>query len=460
MVHREVKKELMKFVRREVKEKGAEWGELRRIKRQVVIKKGLPSVPSLVINTDAGLSYMALIRWRKEARLYLFDAEGSMLHGHSFFSSFEEVYRDLRSKTKKIARYPPPEKIPSRVQQNYQLDKRFQQVWVRLAKILRISKSQRRKRPLIKGILHEADGIFGTKLEKNFIHIPYQSSKLGAIFYYYALYFFLPSSIQQNEALAEALAFKLLTSFKQLKCKSIMKNRESLKILQKLDLWDSLEPLEILNLLKKVTLYYDHPWETQDFLSLVKLPLNLIKIPSRQNIPKLFCQLFTISQNEDFLTLANFLGLPFNFECTIPRKMSEDSSLLFSWLKSWQFSEVLSYLQKNRLTLTKGRIQAIKEALNFQYTNVLQIELTEKGIFEIKNKSDIPIVLTSAIQILPDGTETEIAFQKVTLKSNSTILFDLKSLNIADQYPLRIQYLLVKSLESISRPVFAGTLVL
>ncbi|MHA2203396.1 MAG: hypothetical protein ACW991_06880, partial [Candidatus Hodarchaeales archaeon] len=158
MVHRAVKKELMKFVRREVKEKGADWGELRRIKRHVVVKKGLPSVPSLVINTDAGLSYMVLIHWKKEIRLYLFDLEGNMLHGLSYFSSFEEVSKDLHSKSKKIARHPPLEKKITRAQQNYQLDRKFQQIWVRLAKILRISKSQRRHRPLIKGIPQEADG--------------------------------------------------------------------------------------------------------------------------------------------------------------------------------------------------------------------------------------------------------------------------------------------------------------
>ncbi|MFX1286426.1 MAG: hypothetical protein ACFFB5_22515 [Promethearchaeota archaeon] len=460
MIPREVKKELMKFVRREVKEKGAEWGELRRIKRLIVIKKGLPSVPNLVIATDAGLSYVVLIHWKKEIRLYLFNAEGIMLHGHSYFSSFEEVSKDLYSKSKKIARYPPPKKILTHAQQNYQLDKKFQRVWVRLAKILKIPKTKRRQRPLIKGLMRDAEGIFGTKFDKGFIYIPYKSSKLGEIFYYYSLFSFLPSSIKQNKPLAEAIAVKLLISFKKINYRSIIENHDSLEILQKMNPWDSLKPLTILNLLKKITMYYSNTWRTQDFLSLLELPLNLIKTPSRKNLPEIFCQLFTISQNEAFHNLANILGLPFNIECTISRKISEDSSVLLTWLRNWQISTVLSYLQKDYLEITKGRFRAIEEAMNFLYANVLQVELTKKGLFEIRNKSDTPIILTSAIQILPNGTESEIVFQKIHLKANSTILFDLNSLNITEQYPLRIQYLLVRSIEDISRPVFTGTLIL
>lgn len=461
MVHREVKKELMKFVRREVKEKGAEWGELRRIKSHVVLKKGLPSVPSLVINTDAGLSYMVLIHWKKEIRLYLFDSEGNMLHGLSYFSSFEEVSKDLHSKSKKIARYPPLEKKITRVQQNYQLDRQFQKIWVRLAKILRISKSQRQKRPLIKGIPQEADGIFGTNFTKDFIHVPYQSLNLGVIFSYYTLYFFLPSSIQQNEDLAEALAVRLLTSFKKLKYNSILKRRDSLKLIQEMDSWDSIEPLDILNLLKKVTLYYDFPWETKDFIALMNLPSNLLKTPSRPKLPNLFWQLFSNSQNVDFLILACFLGIPFNFNYPISSKVfKKPPILLYKLLKTWQFSKVLPLLKQKRIQFSSGQMRAIEEAVHFQFTNVLQINLDNMGIFKIKNKSDIPIILSSAIKILPDGTETEITIQPVTLSANSTISLDIDSFNVTDRSPLRIQYSLVNSLEDISRPIFVGTIVI
>ncbi|MFX0016715.1 MAG: hypothetical protein ACFFB2_17760 [Promethearchaeota archaeon] len=461
MVRREVKKELMKFVRREVKEKGADSGELRRLKKHIVFKKGLPSIPSLVINTDAGLSYMVVILWKKEIRLYLFDIEGNMLHGQSYFSSLEEVSKDLRSKSKKIAMYPPPKKELTIAQQNRHLDRQFQQVWTRIAKILGISKKQRQKRPLIKGIDQEAEGIFNSKFTKDFILIPYRSSNIRLIFYYYSLYFFLPSSIQQNAELSEALAFKLLNYFEKVKDESLIKNRESYKLIQEMDAWSQLEPLQIYTLLNRITFYYDIPMKTLDFLFLLKLPLDLIRNPSRQSLPLLFCELFTTSQNEEFLVLAIFLGLPFNIECAVPENMTKESFyFLFTWLKSWQFSKVFSYLYKNQLTLPKGQIRAIEEALHYQYTTILDLDMIKNSTFNIKNRGDIPIILTSAIQVFQNGTETEIPFQEITLKANSTIFLDLNSLKIKCNYPLRIQYLLVNSLETISNPIFTGTLVL
>ncbi|MFW9905642.1 MAG: hypothetical protein ACFFFH_15015 [Candidatus Thorarchaeota archaeon] len=452
---------MMKFVRREVKEKGADWGELRRIKRHVVLKKGLPSVPSLVINTDAGLSYLAIIYFKKEIRLYIFESEGRMLHGQSYFSTLEEVSKDLHSKSKKIARYPPLEKKLTRAQQNYQIDKKFKQIWVQLAKKIRIPKNQRRQRPLIKRILKEASGILGTSFTKNFIGIPYQSSNLEVIFYYYSLYSFLPPSIQQNKDLSEALATRLLTYFKEMEYDFILKNRASLKIVKQMDLWDSIEPSEIFILLNKVSIYYDIQWKTRDFIMLMSLSSEVLKATSRQGLPNLFCQLFSKSQNKDFLILSCFLGIPFEFSCHIPSEISNKTLfLLYDRLKHWQFSEVFSLIQTKEFEFSTGQMKAIEEAIQFQYTKVLEINLDEKRIFEIKNKSDIPITLSSAIQILPDGTETEVSFEPVTINPMSTISLDVKAFKITDHSLLRIRYSLLKSLENISRPIFVGTIVI
>ncbi len=464
MSRREVKKELMKFVRREVKEKGTEWGELRRIKRQIVIKKGLPNVPSLVLKSDSGLSYIALIHSKKELRLYLFDIEGKIIHGQSYFQvhhNLEDVYKDICAKSKKVARYPPAEKSVTRAQQDYQLDRRFQRLWVKLAKKLMISKSHRRKRPLIKGINKEAKGIFGTLPGKDFIQVPYQSPHLGNIFAYYSIYYFLPSPIRQNEDLAEALALKILISFKKYKNTPIMQNRNSFEILNKLDPWNTLELTDLFNILYKVSLYYDFPWKTQDFIIFINLPLNLVKMSSRHFLPNLFGQLFSNSQNMNFLTLACFLGIPFDLNYHIPPEISNKVSILLcNWLKTWQFSKILPVLQQKRIQFSPGQIKAIEEALHFQYSNVLHIDLNKNGVFKVKNKSDIRIILTSVVEILPDGIETEITFQPVTLNANSTISFDLNSLNVKDKFPLRIQYSLVNSPEDISRPIFIGTLVI
>lgn len=461
---RHVEKELMRFVRREVKEKGADWGELRRVKRHVVVKRGLPNIPNLVLQIDSGLSYMGVIQWREELRLYLFDVEGKILHGQSYYSNYQnlqEVYKDIKGKSKKIARYTTSEKTLTLSQRNYELDKRFQKIWIRLAKMLQVSKSHRRKRPLIKGMSQEADGFLGTKMDDNFIYVPFNSPYLGAIFYYYSIYFFLPYSIQQNEDLGEALALKLLITFKQFKHKIIMNDRASSHIMQKMEPWDSLEIIQVFNVLKKVSIYYDSPWKTQDFTSFVNLPISLIKNPSRKKLPKIFCQLFSLCQNENFLALANFLGLPFNIECTIPTKMVGNWIIsLYINIKTWNFLKVIEILKIKRISLTKGQQQAIEEAINFQYASVLQVKLPETGIFEIKNRSDSPIILTSAIQIFPDGTETEIPFQKLILKVKSTFLFDVNSLGLKYQTPVRIQYIIVKSPEDVLQPIFVGTLII
>ncbi len=463
MVRREVPKELMRFVRREVKEKSADWGELRRVKRHVILKKGLPNVPNLVLQSDSGLSYLVIIQWRKELRLYLFDSDGKMLHGHSFFPPLQDVYKDIRSKSKKIARYPKLEKVLTLAEQSHQLDKRFHQVWSRLARLFRISKKNRRKRPLIKCIHQKADGIFGTRVENDFIHVPYQSSELRVIFTYYSLFFFVPHPFRQNEDIVEAIAFKVLTSIKQFGGESLDGARNSSNIFRQLDPWNHLTASEIMSLLKKMAVYNDTWLRESDFLALVNCPVSLVRNPSRQNLPKIFCEMFSLNQNEIFLTLANILGLPFGFECQIPSNLLQKESLqAYFWIKSWQFSNILLYFQEKRLTLAKGHIRAIEEALNYQYTTVLEINLISKtsGTFEIKNNSDLPVILAGAVLAFPDGSETETSFQAVTISAQSKTILDLNSLKIPRDSPIRFQYSLTRSPDDITQPIFTGTLVI
>jgi len=463
MTKRKVKKELMSFIRREVKEKSADWGELRRLKRNIIVKKGLPNVPDLVIQTDSGLSYMGVIQWKNELRVYLFDAKGQMLHGESYFQAIQEVYKDLRSKSKKIARYPTLEKEITISQRNYQLDKRFHQVWTQLAKKINVPKKYRHDRPLVKGIVQPTDGIFGTKLEKGFIYVPFESTKLMAIFTYYSLISFFPTPIRCNTDIAEALSFLMLRSFKQFREEPLIQNRTSTTIIPQIAPWGALRTTMILNILYKVSRYFDSPWNTQDFIFFATLPIDNVRNLSRQKLPTLFCLLFTISQNADFLVLANLLGLPFGIECSIPVELSDNTTLkLYSWLKNWQFTRLLPYIKQEHSTFTKGQLRALNEALIFQYANVLDLKLISAkfGKFEIVNKSDLPILLIEIIQVFPDGNEKEISFQKVVLHAHETQVFNLKSLKISVEFPIRVQYQLIKSLKNDIQPLFTGTLVI
>ena len=199
----------------------------------------------------------------------------------------------------------------------------------------------------------------------------------------------------------------------------------------------------------------------KDFIKLMSLPSELLKAPSRQTLSNLFYQLFSNSRNKDFLILSCFLGIPFEFNCHIPSEISNQTLIfIYNSLKNWQFSEVLPLLKSKGGELSTGQMKAIEEAIQFQYTKTLEINLDEKGIFEIKNRSDILIKLSSAVQILPNGTETDVIFEPVSIKPMSTISLDVKAFKNTDRSPLRIRYSLMNSLEDISRPIFVGTIVI
>ncbi|MFX0171238.1 MAG: hypothetical protein ACFE9L_04905 [Candidatus Hodarchaeota archaeon] len=453
----------MKFVRREVKEKSADWGELRKTKKRIIVKKGLPNIPNLVLQTDEGLSFTAILRWKKELRVYFFDTEGRMIYGHSYFESLEEIYSDLKKKSKKISRFPPVDKPLTTAQINQQLDKKFQRIWTQLANKMNVSKKYRHNRPLVKGIAHPKDGIFGTKLKKGFLYVPVESTKLMAIFTFYSLLFFFPPPIRYNTDIAEALAFSILRSFKQFKSEPLIKNRTSSTIISKIAPWVVLEPMVILNILNAVSMYFDSPWETQDFISFTSLSFDNVKNLSRQNLPNLFCRLFAISQNVDFLFLANLLGLPFGIECPIPVEFSDNVHMkLYSWIKNWEFVKILPYLEQENSAYTKGQHRALDEVLMFQYANVLDLKLisAEIGEFKILNKSDLPVILSRLIQVFPDGNEKEISLQKVVLPPHEARIIKLISLKVSIDFPIRIQYQLIKSLEYNLQPIFVGTIVI
>jgi hypothetical protein len=464
MQKREVKKELMRFVRKEVKEKGADWGELRRVKKQVMLTKGFPNIPNLVLQTETVFSYVVIIIWKKEIRLYFFDSNGISIQGQSFYKDLDKIYMEIKGKSKKIARFPSPEK-PITIQEiNSQLDKQFKQIWVQVANLLGIPKKTRHHRPLIKGSKKKGEGIFGTEIKDNFIHIPLESPKTNVIFAYFSFYYFLPLPIQQNNDISEALIFLFLQSFKQFKKESPDKERNSYNIFQELTAkWRDYSPRWVLDFLRRVSKYYDITWETSDFMELLNLPLSIIKKASRQNLPELFCQIYSRSRNEDFNILSKFLGLPFNVEC-----VEEDSRSVFSneklinlykWVQTWEFSKVLLYLEKDDNILYPGLEKAFLEALNFQYANVLALELKTNTIM-ITNKSDLIIILESTSKIFPDGIEESITLDKLILKPKSLIQLNLEDLFGPTDFPIRFNYYIVKSVHDIGQPVFKGTLVI
>lgn len=463
MVRRDVRKFLMHFIRTEVREKTADWGELRRVKSKVILKKGLPTIPNLVLKTDAGLSFIGIIHWRKEIRIYLFDSEGSILHGLSYYEGLEDIYLDLKGKSKKISRYPPLRKLILQSQRDHQIDYQFKKIWSQLAQHFRIPQKRRKKRPLIKESKKGGKTLFDTIIDNEFIHIPYEIDNKVMIFTFYSLLFFLPENIRGNEALSRAIAYKMLISLKQFQNEPLNPESDFFKIFNQLKGWKVRNPVKTIQALERISDYYNLVWNTNDFLELVTLSYDIIDSSSRAKISKIYCDIFSKTQNVDFLILASFLGLPFDLKCEIPDQFLDNILIsLFLHLQSYRISEVLDYLNQQDISQKNGVIKAISEALNYQYSCLLRVNIDSTNNLRIilYNRSDLYITLTSAIRIFQDGRETPASFQETTINPSSEFAIDFKTTSEFDNTPLRIEYVIIRAITDPKQPIFKGTLVI
>ena len=463
MVRRDVKKTLMSFLRNEVREKSADWGELRRVKSHIIVKRGLPNIPSLVIQSDEGLSYFIVINWRNELRLYLFNSEGNIFHGQSYYSNLEEVYKDIKKKSKKIARFPPLEKPETQSQREVRIDNQFRGIWIQLAKLYHIPQIYRKNRPLIKEIKNEGNLIFGTEIEEGFICVPNKPTRFSIIFTFYSLLYFLPKNIRLNFGLGQALAFRFLLSIKKFQNELPDPKWEFKHVFDELQNWSIRNPVKTLSALFKISEYYDSTWKTTDFLELINSDLDLVENSTRSKLPIFCCYLFKKTNNLDFLILSNFLGLPFDRYCLIPTHFfSEELISIYRSLQSYNFKELLNYLDRQDSSKSVGMIKAMKEALNFQYGSVLEITVdTSEDISALfRNKADLPIKIISITQVFPDGREINVPFREITIDPSNTFVFDLNMINESRKTPIKFEYQIVKTYISPSRSLFKGTVVI
>lgn len=463
MVRRDVKKILMHFIRTEVREKTADWGELRRVKSHVILKKGLPTIPDLVLKTDAGLSFIGIIHWRKEIRIYLFDLEGSILHGTSYYDDLEKVYMDLKTKSKKIARYPPFKKPVLQSQRDHHIDKQFKQIWVQLVQHFRIPLKRRKKRPLIKESKIVRKSFFDARIENEFIHIPDEIGNKTMVFTFYTLLFFLPENLRSNDTLSRIIAYKILISLKLFQNEPLDPECNFYKIFDEFRSWKVKNPVKTIQVLERISKYYDKVWNTNDFLELTKLSYDVINSSSRTKISDIFYDIFSKTGNVDFLILASFLGLPFGLKYEIQDQFSDNTLIiLFKHLQSYKISATIDYLNQHKISQKTGIRKAITEALNYQYSCILKLDMdpTDQLKIKIENRSDLFIILISAIQILPDGRELPCSFQEITLKPLSNLVFDIKEVVENYKNPLRIEYILIRSPTDAKKPIFKGTVVI
>ncbi len=222
MSDRKAPQRIHKLMVKEVKEKQANFGELRRFKKKAIVKKGLPNLPSLTIRSDAGITYVAMIQWGRELRLHYFDKKGNYLYcdlsGPE--TNIQQVIEEVTKQSKYISRYPPKVKVPTLAEREHAQDQIFKQIWKNFRRYFQIPKKYVKNRPLIRIVRDSKDMKFPGKRHNlydltshtdEFIFIHESIPNKLFLYAYYAILFLLPKALRDdNEPLAEQLCQTLI----------------------------------------------------------------------------------------------------------------------------------------------------------------------------------------------------------------------------------------------------------
>ena len=213
---RKAPQRIHKLMVREVKEKQANFGELRRFKKKAIMTKGLPNIPSLTLSSDAGLTYVVIIKWGREYRLLYFDKTGEYLTSDlaSPTTNTLDLYEEVMSRSKYISRYPPKVKVPTLAEREHAMDQTFKQIWNNFRRYFQIPKKYVKTRPLIR-IVQDSENSetpenfnidFGGGYTDEFIFIHENIPNKLYLYAYYAIRFLLPKVLRDdNDTLAEQL---------------------------------------------------------------------------------------------------------------------------------------------------------------------------------------------------------------------------------------------------------------
>jgi len=457
MTRRNLRKEIMSFIKLEVAEKKADWGELRRVKEKITVKKGLPNLPSLIFHTTEGLSYFALIRWKNELRVYSFNQEGVIIDGQSFMDDLETTYKEIKSKSKKVSRYPPIRKLKSLSQSSLELDLKFKLFWENLAQKFEIPSKIRKNRPLIRGVDHGRTGLDETEIDGKFIEIPIKSSEKSFLFTYYCLLFFLPPNIQRESEISGQLIQFLLKKFPKFRGKIAAEDLDP--DLRKFSKWNHLSIQEIYRVLYRVSEYYTENWETSDIIHLFDYPISQ-EIGFSESLIEIFCFLYEESRKISFLLLSNLLGIPYSHYCNETDLLQDSLPIqIFDSLKNFIFIPVLSALNSNKISFNKGQLKALKEGIQYQYAKSVKILSVSNKMIELYNKSDLVILITVITQILSTGTEKIVFEDEIPINSQTSIKLNIKDYSNIERTPLRLNFQILYNIKSNQPPLFSGTIV-
>ncbi|MHA1974647.1 MAG: hypothetical protein ACTSW1_16725 [Candidatus Hodarchaeales archaeon] len=460
MAKKDIRKKIFLFLRNEISSKKADWGEFRRVKGIIDVKKGLPNVPSLILQVQPLISYFVIIIWPREMRIYLFDRNGSMLGAESYFENTNKIYDFICSKSKKITRYPSKEKEKSIGQLNSEYDSKFQTFWKKLSKALEIPSKIRKNRPMIStGDIKQRD-FLNSYQKGNFIYIKHPTSQLKIIYTYYCLFFFIPEGFRKNKEISQDLTIFLLS--KVIKTDLNKQVPDLARINKKFVYFRENRVKVILKYLYRISDYYDEVWGTKDFEIFIKIPIpdSLQSV----DIAGVFCKIFNLRpRNLLFLVLSRLLGVSQELYCQTSEKLVETALLeLTNDVIQWKLSKVIKFLTLDKTDVSKGVMRALKEAIQYKFSTAIKIEMTEekKLFFLLKNRTDLHIVIDKVIQVYEDGKEEQIQFDEIVIKASTGYNINLGDLKVVMGLPLKLSYHIMYDENKLLKPVFSGTIVL
>jgi len=98
-----VKKELIKFARREWKEKRPIKVSLFKVKDYTILKRGL--LPSTLIKQRPNPYYLVIVEYTNSLRIYFFTIEGILLEGKNVENN-SQMHKDLQKSCSLIFKFP------------------------------------------------------------------------------------------------------------------------------------------------------------------------------------------------------------------------------------------------------------------------------------------------------------------------------------------------------------------
>jgi len=462
MVSRKITKELVTFLRREVKAKKAEWGELYKLKSVASVRKGLPNIPRLTILSEPWLSYIIAIKSGSEVRLYYYNNLGVLQHGDTFRKDEIPILERLQKKSRRIHRYPPKKKELTIIDITKQYDSQFRDLWNQITHHLKITKKRRRNRPVIKVVSTPHSGIFNTKIKGNFIYIQLNSPNLQHIFAFYSFYFLLPSPIRQNSAIAESIALRLYDSSRKNDSILHQVTFDAKKTIDSVEEWKDHSLQEILDFLDRLCMYNTEKWKTSDFLALRNIYKTQLPEVSRNNLHEIFCRLSERTGNSSLSLLASILAFSFGKDCKSYHSDESELSQVYFWILQGRIKRILDFLRNTTEMIPQGLRKAIMEALQYWYANILEISsnLNTPYEYRVKNKSDLAIILDNAKSLSPSGVSTALSFQKHVILPDGEISLSFSSYTKGLEVIISLNYFLVENKENIGTSVFTGTISL